>query len=374
MKTSSLVALTVSGLAAAGAAHAQSSVNLYGLLDAGIESVSNVQSVGRLTRMPSNTATIPSRVGMRGREDLGGGLGAIFTLEMGLAPDTGASGQGGRLFGRQALVGLSGNWGAVTLGRQYTMTFWSLLDSDRVGPTVYGLGALDAYIPNARADNSIAYKGTFSNLTVGATYSLGRDAVNAGPSPAGTNCAGESGADSKACREWSAMVKYDTKAWGAAVAYDRINGRTVGAAPDAVFGGLTNSSLSDARLMVNGYVNIAAVKIGGGVIHRKNEGTVTTRSTSDLWYLGASYPVTPALTLDGHVAKLAYKDADNFDSTIVTLKTMYNLSKRTAVYAQIGTIRNDSLTRVSVSSGAPGSNPALGGSQTGTMVGVRHTF
>jgi predicted porin len=374
MKTSSLVALAVSGLAAAGAAHAQSSVNLYGLLDAGIESVSNVASVGRLTRMPSNTATIPSRVGMRGREDLGGGLGAIFTLEMGLAPDTGASGQGGRLFGRQALVGLSGNWGALTLGRQYTMTFWSLLDSDLVGPTVYGLGALDAYIPNARADNSIAYKGKFSDLTVGATYSLGRDAVNAGPSPAGTNCAGESGADSKACREWSAMVKYDTKAWGAAVAYDRINGRTVGAAPDAVFGGLTSSSLSDARLMVNGYVNIAAVKIGGGVIHRKNEGTVRTPPKSDLWYLGASYPLTPAWTLDGHVARLVYKDADNFDSTIVTVKTMYNLSKRTAVYAQIGTIRNDSRTNVSVSSGAPGSNPAMGGSQTGTMVGVRHTF
>lgn len=374
MKTSSLVALTMSGLAAAGAAHAQSSVNLYGLLDAGIESVSNVQSGGRITRMPSNTATIPSRVGMRGREDIGGGLGAIFTLEMGLAPDTGAPGQGGRLFGRQALVGLAGNWGAVTLGRQYTMTFWSLLDSDIVGPTVYGLGALDAYIPNARADNSIAYRGKFSDLSVGATYSLGRDAVNAGPSPAGTNCAGENGADSKACREWSAMVKYDTKVWGAAVAYDRINGRTVGAAPDAVFGGLTNSSLSDSRLMVNGYVNVAAVKIGGGVIHRKNEGIVRTPPKSDLWYLGASYPLTSAWTLDGHVARLVYKDADNFDSTIVTVKTMYNLSKRTAVYAQIGTIRNGSRTNVSVSSGAPGSNPAMGGSQTGTMVGIRHTF
>jgi predicted porin len=373
MKTSSLVALTVSGLAAAGAAHAQSSVNLYGLLDAGIESVSNVQSVGRLTRMPSNTATIPSRVGMRGREDLGGGQGAIFTLEMGLAPDTGASGQGGRLFGRQALVGVAGNWGALTLGRQYTMTFWSLLDSDIVGPTVYGLGALDSYIPNARADNSIAYKGKFSDLTVGATYSFGRDAVNAGPSPAGTNCAGENGADAKACREWSAMVKYDTKVWGAAVAYDRINGRTV-VGTDRVFGGLTNSSLSDARLMVNGYVNIAAVKIGGGVIHRKTAGILPTPPKSDLWYLGASYPVTPALTLDGHVAKLVYKDADNFDSTIVTVKAMYNLSKRTAVYAQIGTIRNGSRTNVSVSSGAPGSNPGMGGSQTGTMVGVRHTF
>lgn len=374
MKSSSLAAFTLSALAAAGAAHAQESVNVYGLLDAGIESVSNVQSVGRITRMPSNTATIPSRVGMRGREDLGGGLGAVFTLEMGIAPDTGASGQGGRLFGRQALVGLAGDWGAVTLGRQYTMTFWSLLDSDLVGPTVYGLGALDAYIPNSRADNSIVYRGKFSDLSVGVGYSLGRDAVNAAvPSPAATNCAGENGADAKACREWSAMVKYDTKEWGAAVAYDSFNGRTPGAAPDAVFGGMTKSSLSDSRLMVNGYVSVAAVKLAAGVIHRKNEGSLT-RPKSDLWYLGASYPVTSALTVDGHVAKLAYKDVDNFDSTIVTVKAMYSLSKRTSVYAQIGTIRNDRLTNVSVSSGAPGSNPALGGSQTGTMVGIKHTF
>lgn len=213
MKISSLITLTgLAGLVATGAVQAQS-VSLYGIIDAGVESVSNVAPAGgRITRMPSNTGIVPSRLGMRGKEDLGAGLSAIYTLEMGFAPDTGASGQGGRLFGRQSFVGLSGDWGAVTLGRQWTMLFWSLLDSDIVGPTIYGLGSLDSYIPNARIDNSIAYKGKFSDVTVGATYSLGRDTVNAGPSPAGTNCPGESGTDSQACRAWSAMVKYDTKA------------------------------------------------------------------------------------------------------------------------------------------------------------------
>ncbi|MGH8436277.1 MAG: porin [Pseudomonas sp.] len=374
MKTSSLIALTVTGLVAAGAAQAQS-VNLYGIIDTGIESVNNVeQAGGRITRVPSNTGILPSRLGMRGKEELGGGLSAIYTLEMGFAPDTGASGQGGRLFGRQSFVGLSGDWGAVTLGRQWTMLFWSLLDSDIVGPSIYGLGSLDSYIPNARIDNSIAYKGKFSDFTVGATYSLGRDTVNAGPSPAGTNCPGENGADAQACREWSALVKYDTKGWGAALAYDKINGRTPASATDVVLpAGLTSSSKSDARLMVNGYVNLADLKIGGGVIRRSNDGSAT-RPKSDLWYLAAAYPLSSAWTIDGTLAKLSYKNINNFDSTLLAVRSLYKLSKRTTLYAQLGTIRNDSLSNVSVSGGAPGSNPALGGSQTGTMVGINHTF
>lgn len=374
MKVSSLASLALAALAATGAAHAQN-VTLYGMVDTGLESVSNVASAGgRLNRMPSITGIMPSRFGMRGKEDLGGGLSAIYTLEMGFGADTGAAGQGGRLFGRQSLVGLSGDWGAVTLGRQWNMLFWSLIDSDIVGPSIYGLGSLDSYIPNARVDNSLAYKGKFGDFTLGATYSLGRDTVNAGPSPAGANCAGENGADSQACREWSAMVKYDTKAWGAALAYDRINGRTLGAAPDAVFpAGLDSSAKSDSRLVLNGYVNLANVKIGGGVIRRNNEGSAT-RPKSDLWYLGAAYPLSSAWTIDGTIAKLHYKDVDNYDATLLALRSLYKLSKRTTLYAQIGTIRNQSLSNVSVSSGAAGSNPALGGSQTGTMVGINHSF
>ena len=371
MKISSLIALA--GLVATGAVHAQS-VTLYGMVDAGIESVSNVASAGgSLTRMPSNTGILPSRFGMRGKEDLGGGLSALYTLERGFSPDTGASGQGGRLFGRQSTVGLGSEWGTVTLGRQWTMLFWSLLDADIVGPSVYGLGSLDSYIPNSRIDNSIAYKGKFKEVTVGATYSMGRDTVNAGPSPAGANCAGENGADTQACREWSALVKYDTANWGAAMAYDTMKGRTLGAAPDAVFAGLTSSDKSDSRLSLNGYVKFAALKVGGGVLRRHNDGSAT-KPKSDLWYVGASYPLTSAWTVDGTLAKLSYKDIDNNDSTLLALRSLYKLSKRTTLYAQVGRIHNESLANVSVSGGAAGSNPALGGSQTGVMLGINHTF
>jgi predicted porin len=376
MKTPSLpYFIAIAGLAITGAAQAQSSVTLYGIMDAGIEIVSNVDAAGgRLTRMPSNTGILPSRLGMRGKEDLGGGLSAIYTLEMGLAPDTGASGQGGRLFGRQSFAGLGGDWGTVTLGRQWTMLFWSTIDSDIVGPSIYGLGSLDPYIPNARVDNSIAYKGTFSDFTIGATYSAGRDTVNAGPSPAGTNCPGENGADSKACREWSAMVKYDNKTWGAVLGYDTLNGRTPANAADVVLpAGLTSSSKSDSRLMLNGFITVSGVKLGAGVIHRTNDGS-PARPKSDLWYLGAAYPISPTWTIDGTLARLSYKNVDNFDSTLLAVRSLYKLSKRTTLYAQLGFIRNQSLANVSVSGGAAGSNPAFGKSQTGTMVGINHTF
>lgn len=369
-----LALIFLAGLAAAGAVQAQS-VNIYGTVDVGLESLSNVQPAGgRLTRVPSNTGILPSRLGFSGKEDLGAGLGAIYTLEMGFSPDTGTLVQGGRQFGRQSFVGLSGDWGAVTLGRQWTMLFWSILESDIVGPSIYSLGALDSYIPNARIDNSVAYKGKFSDFTMGATYSLGRDTVNAGPSPAGTNCPGESVTDAAACREWSAMVKYDTKAWGAGVAYDKLNGRTPSSATDVVLpAGLTSSSKSDTRLMLNGYVNLTPVKLGGGVIRRNNDGS-SMRPKSDIWYLEASYPVSPALTIDGAVARLNYKNAADANATLLTVRSLYKLSKRTTLYGTIGTIRNGKLSNITVSAGGPGGNPALGGSQTGTTVGMLHTF
>jgi predicted porin len=360
--------ITGLGLAlAAGGAFAQSSVTLYGVVDAAVEHVSNVSaSGGSLTRMPSLTGSTPSRLGFRGSEDLGGGLRALYTLEMGIAPDSGALNQGGRIFGRQSSVGLAGPWGSVTLGRQYTMLFWSLLEADILGPNIHGLASFDSYIPNARADNAIAYRGTFSGLTVGATYSLGRDTVNAGPSPAGTNCAGESGTDQQACRAWSALLKYDTPTWGAALAVDEIRGGA------GAFAGLTSSALKDTRVSANGYAKLGAFKVGAGLLRRDNEASVAT-PRSDLWYLGASYAVSPQLILDGQLARQKYEGSANA-ATLAAVRATYNLSKRTAVYASAGRMNNDGVLALSVSGGQPGSNPIAGGSQTGLAMGIRHSF
>ena len=361
LKPLALAALATAALSA----QAQSSVTLYGVVDAAVEHLSG--SGASVTRMPGLTGgQAPSRLGFRGSEDLGGGLRAIFTLEQGFGVDNGSLNQGGRAFGRQAFVGLTAPWGTISLGRQYSMLFWSQLDADILGPAMFGSGSLDSYLPNARVDNAIAYRGTFNGFTVGATYSFGRDAVNAGPSPSGTNCAGESGTDSKACRQWSLLAKYDTAAWGVSAAVDEIRGGA------GAFAGLTDSSLTDRRSTVAGWAKWGDLKVGAGLIARRNQASAATPH-SNLWYVGAAYPITPQFVLDGEVFQLDYKNSAN-QATLFALRGTYHLSKRTAVYATAGHISNDGTLALSVSNAAAGGTPAAGGSQTGIGVGIRHTF
>jgi predicted porin len=316
--------------------------------------------------MPTNTAYSPSRLGFRGSEDLGGGLYAVFTLESQIGLDTGNFLNGGRAWGRQSWVGLSGPWGTLSLGRQNTMLYWSLLDATIVGPNAYGGGSLDSYLPNARADNAVAYRGTFSGMTFGAMFSPGRDSVNAGPSPAGTNCAGESATDKSACREWSVLLKYDASAWGAAAAVDRLNG-----GPGA-FAGLTSSALTDKRTLLNGWAKFGDWKFGVGAMRRVNEGNPVTPK-SNLMFVGASVNVTPALVLDAEAIKLAFKSSPNA-ATLLTLRATYKFSRRTDAYFSAGHIANDGSLAMSVSGGASGSAPIPGGSQSGLLAGIRHAF
>jgi predicted porin len=342
------------------------SVTMFGLVDVAVEHVTRVApSGGSINRMPSLTGSFPSRLGIRATEDLGDGLRAVVVLEQGFAPDMGTFTQGGRAFGRQSLVGLTGPWGSVTLGRQYTMLYWALLDADVIGPALYGTGSLDAYIPNARADNAIAYRGTFSGLTVGATFSLGRDAVNAG-SAGGTNCAGEGPTDPPACRELSALLKYDSPAFGAALAWDQIHGGT------GAFAGLTSGDRKDTRISLNGYAQLGPVKGTLGLVRRDNGG-VTATPRSDLWYVGAVWPVQPNWVIDGEWLRLSFNDSPN-RATLAVARATYALSRRSAVYAMAGRIGNGGSLALSVSAGAGGSSPVAGGSQAAFALGLRHSF
>lgn len=121
-------ALAVLG-AFASAASAQS-VTLYGVLDGSInyqtpgDNVNDGDSVWKLSGDGSHQSTAGSRWGMRVSEDLGGGLSAMAVVESGFNSDTGVSGQGGRLFGRQSYIGIkSTTLGEVRLGRQQTMSY-----------------------------------------------------------------------------------------------------------------------------------------------------------------------------------------------------------------------------------------------------------
>ncbi|HXZ06996.1 MAG TPA: porin [Paraburkholderia sp.] len=357
---------------------AQSSVTLYGVLDTGIEYVSHANAAGDdVIRMPGITGELPSRWGMRGSEDLGGGLKATFILESGFNTRGGDSGQGGRLFGRQALVGLDSPWGSLTFGRQYTMTYWAMSDADILGPDIYGIGSLDSFIPNARSDNSVVYKGRFYGFTLGATYSFGRDSTGTGNSPGQGTCAGQVPGDATQCREWSAMLKYDGTYFGVATAYDEQRGGTNAAAN--FFDGIapfpiTSSADKDARLQANGYVNVAGVKVGGGWVGRRVESDGLGGSVrSNLFYLGAQYYITPAFAVDGEAYRVAVQQHDT-RATMASLRATYFLSKRTAVYGNVAYLWNSDHARYSVSSGGGGTTPAPGVGQLGAIVGIRHSF
>jgi len=349
---------------AASAAHAQTAVQIYGIVDSGIAHMTNVNSAGdSITKVPSLTSSFPSRIGFRGTEDLGNGLQAFFVLENGLALDTGTQQQGGRMFGRQANVGIKGAWGTLTLGRQQNMTYISGLKTDVLGPNLFAIGSIDPYLPNARTDNAIGYMGSFGGVVLGATYSFGRDASAAG-GPAATNCPGEVGGNKDACRQITGLVGYETKAWGLNASWDQLRGN-VGAA-----NGLTSSINTDVRKTVNGYLMLGATKLGAGVIAREtNANPATGFSESNLYYFGVSHPIN-AFVIDAQVARRDTKNSNN-DVDMLVARVTYALSKRTFVYSAIGRMDNDGTSAVALDAGG---SVGAGLAQNGVMVGLRHHF
>ena len=176
----SLLALAALG-AFAGAAHAQSSVTLYGIIDAGFNY--QQQQQWQAPVQLSSGVLQGCRWGLRGTEDLGGGLKALFVLENGFDVNNGKLGQGGAMFGRQAYVGLSSQFGTVTLGRQYDSVV------DYVGPLEVGdqwggyfaahPGDLDNLNNSYRTNNTVKYtSANYGGLTFGGTYSFGGMAGN----------------------------------------------------------------------------------------------------------------------------------------------------------------------------------------------------
>lgn len=364
-------------VAAAQPAPGKPLVSFYGVLDGGVEHITNIQngtSRGSLTRVPSITGSIPSRVGLRVAKEFAPGYQAIATAEAGFNLDDGSLGQGGRIFGRQLFAGVDTPLGSFTIGRQYSMLLAGIGASDLLGPNIYATGSLDAYLPNARHDNSIAWRKGFGGVSLGATYSAGRDTK--GGVPASGTCAGEIAGDTQSCRGWSAMAKYDDagKRFGVAAAIDVQNGGTGasafffnGAAPIA----FTDSGDTDRRIAVGGYLAVGSGKVGFGWLGRKVD-TAAVEVESDIYYLEGAYPVMPGVTLDGGVHRVSNDDQDR-DATLYVLRGTYRFDESLSSYLQVGHISNSRRAQYAVSIGA-GISPPPGGSQTATMAGLRYSF
>jgi len=315
---------------------------------------------------------VASRLGFRASKELAPGVTCIATLETGFNLDNGTLGQGGRIFGRQLFAGIDTPYGAFTIGRQYSMLIYAM-DSDLLGPNIYALGSLDAYLPNARY-NSLAWKGKFGNVSLGATYSLARD--SAGGAPGSGTCAGElPGGGANACRGWSAMAKYDAERFGIAAAVDEQKGGTGalvnffnGAAPLA----FTRAEDSDRRSHLGAYVKLGTGgKVGLGWLGRKVDVAAGTIK-SDAYYLEGAWQFNEKLSVDGGYHRITNKDQDR-DADLLVLRGFYFLDKDFSPYVQVAHINNSDKAQYAVSVGA-GVSPPAGGSQTSTMLGLRYRF
>ena len=177
MKISKLIVLLLS-VGVVSVAHAQSSVTLYGIVDAGLQYTSNSKSLAKYSFLSGGNYS--DRWGVKGVEDLGNGLNAIFTLENGFNIGTGAFASSGTEFNRQAFVGLSSaQYGTLTFGRQYSVTT-DLIEA--YGPASNtGLGAFPGDISDmdngVRLNNAVKYKTqTYRGLTLDAMYGFSNNA------------------------------------------------------------------------------------------------------------------------------------------------------------------------------------------------------
>ncbi|MDB5777051.1 MAG: gram-negative porin family protein [Herbaspirillum sp.] len=177
MKKYSMLLAAAAGLSSAGAM-AQTSVVVYGIVDTSLRYVSSDSAAGKSNFRMDNGAISNSRWGLKGTEDLGGGLKAIFRLENGFNGDTGSQSDSSSLFNRHAYVGLSGSFGQFTVGRQQT-TFFDLM-GDHFDPLTVGNYDMNSWLPAGasliRSSNMLKYYGTFGGFSAGLGYALGEQA------------------------------------------------------------------------------------------------------------------------------------------------------------------------------------------------------
>lgn len=361
-----LFALSAVALCAT-AAHAQSTVTIYGIIDAGINYASSADANHHsLVSMDSGVAQ-GSRIGFKGNEDLGGGNSAFFVLENGFNVDTGTAGQGGALFGRQALVGLQNkDIGSVSLGRQYdfmaNMAFYATGGMTVAGSLGWGLhmnaaakastgGPLDDRVSGNRTNNAVKFESaTFSGFKVGAMYGFGE---NAGSTADGSTL--------------SLMGSYKNGPFSSTLAYTDIKKNTVALTPAERIYGL---GLSYAFDSFTPFILFTQAKNPDGT------GTVTNKvSTVDV---GATYNLTPALVLGGGYQY--QKRADLNGSKVgnaqqVNASLDYFFSKRTDVYTAVAYGKDDAYGAgysAAVMSG--GGVNSFKDNQTIFRVGIRHKF
>ena len=333
----SFIALAV--IAASGVASAQSSVTLYGLVDAYVGtsrvkiSAPGVASTSQRQNVVDSGGFNTSRFGLKGSEDLGGGLKANFLLEGGFDVSTGAANnyvspfnvdasgnpvQSSSVFGRQSWVGLSGGFGEVRLGKMWTPydevkgSGAAAFDANIFAPAT-GVWVSNSY--QDRPGNSIYYATpNVSGFSAAGMYSFGENKT----------------ATQSAGKIYSANVQYAGGPVAAALAYQvEKQGGALSANPTKKF------------TQLNASYDFGPAKLLAAYGHVKNANISDDKSNE--YQIGVDVPVATALTLSGGVSRSkTTSTAGDVKSTGFGLAAKYDLSKRTFLYTGLQLSKNES--------------------------------
>ncbi|MDD3481875.1 porin [Azovibrio restrictus] len=363
-----LIALAVAALAS-GAAFAQSNVQIYGAIDMGYSYRSDAMLKGVKSQSAIDSGLSDgNRLGFKGTEDLGNGVKALFTLEMGFLADTGKHDAfaGGDMFSRQAMLGLTGGFGTVVAGRLLNPQYSFLTAIDPFGEGTVGtylnvvgndVGSDLVVIP--RLSNAVAYVSpSFSGFNVTAAYASNGVAAD------------QVGGSDNNNRVYGILPRYTNGPLDVGLSYHRIN-----------FADATG--LDDLRnWTVGGTYDLGMVKLAAFYADTRIDDA--TAGVADLkvknWMVGATVP------FGKHAVKLSYntskakQDDLSGDSSQWAVGYNYSLSNRTSLYAAYATIDNDrsgskTLVRGNVLNDASNSGGSYGqGYRDGLQFGMMHTF
>ncbi|MPW21489.1 porin [Paraburkholderia sp. CNPSo 3157] len=380
--------LIVAGIlgAFAATANAQSSVTLYGTLDAGLVYTNN--QAGHSNWQQGSGTVSDTYFGLRGSEDLGNGLHAIFTLENGFNLNNGGLKENNTLFNRQAYVGLQSNqFGTLTLGRQYDSMVDYLAPLSAAG-SGFGNNLAGHPFDNDNLDNSFSIKNAvkytsanYAGLQFGGLYGFSNEANGF--------------ADNRA---WSAGASYKNGPLNIAAAYLQLNNagsNNTNGAISAGQGGAAQLAAQTQRSYGVGanYTygpatvgllwthtqldNLQSANVGGTFIN----GLAGTNLHMDNYELNGRYELTPALALaaaytftDGKVSGSNGSGSPKWHT--VSLQGDYSLSKRTDVYLEgvyqhaSGNLGNFGENVAAINTLTPSSTQ----NQTAVAVGLRHRF
>jgi len=362
----SLVALAV--LAASGAAMAQSSVTLWGVVDA---AVSRASQNGVSKTYMTTSGNTSSQLGFRGTEDLGGGMSASFWLEAGLLNDTGAGATAGALaFNRRSTMDLASGKVALRLGRDYTPSFWNHTVFDPFGTLgagagsniTLGAGSNGAAGANpataARSNNSITM--LYNVAANGGSHALGSTgvygslmyALHENASSANTNVGKYTGG----------RVGYAMGPLNAAVSY---------AVSQGANGAVVNSQYKEFNLAGSYDLGVAKAVAHFGT---NNSDVASTKHTH--WGVGATFPVG-AGAIPVSYNRVKQNNAASTGADQLAIGYVYNLSKRTAVYTTYSRIGNKNGGNYTFLGGNGGGNPGLaagGANGSAFDLGLKHSF